>query len=761
MVWATMDVLLCTASIWHMCTMSLDRYCTLRYPISYGRSRTKTSVRLKIGFVWVVSTAVCAALAVAGFADYSNVYVDGQCVPAVKHFILYGSILAFYVPLVIMVVTYVLTVRILAENRRTMASLELHTSVGRKTTANSDWTTGRLDGTAASKIGGSAVRQVDGPPTGRYRRKSTSIGGGGGAVAHRSTLGPDVAKPRRTRTDEESDVTSSVSALRPTDRHWTEPDLTSASHGAAAISDLSRSCPLGINRCRCSQSQPTTSNLSRPPSTSIPTAKLAPQPAADQEDDVRQLCLVTLFSSLEGRSPPLNDLPEQARTMFVCHQCFESLLHCDAAPVCSSEPVSTNDSKLRVCENINDRQRRLSEAALLDYRKISVRDQKRSSEVDLGSSWSLLRRRGQRPSCGELHDTTKDADIVPPSSKNRRPSATRARHSARSFEVDAVVCRADPLTNRLRTHDISDEESTQVAAGSGEIDRFRTQSQNRQPKPQRKDCRQSSVESGSANKSTATDCDLLASFSTSRPTRTVHAGAERDSYSVEPNWTRGGEATTVRKARSDRAGAARWLAWLQPPPATDTSASLSSATGSMSDAANHFQMSTFRRSRSSIAASISTLQSLGTGGSASKYRRTIATKERKASKVLGIIFAVFVLLWTPFFVVNVLSVACDRCLEALGSTGMSSLVWLGYVSSLANPVVYTMFSTSFRTVFYRILTCRACHLRRGVQSGVSYRLSRQVTLGDAMASARQPPAELTGLIGRGVAAAASQRPTGT
>jgi len=97
-----------------MSTMSLDRYCTLRYPISYGRSRTRTSVGLKIAFVWVVSTAICAALAIAGFADYSNVYdVEGQCVPAVKEFILYGSVVAFYVPLLIMIVTYVLTVRII------------------------------------------------------------------------------------------------------------------------------------------------------------------------------------------------------------------------------------------------------------------------------------------------------------------------------------------------------------------------------------------------------------------------------------------------------------------------------------------------------------------------------------------------------------------------------------------------------------------------------------------------------------------------
>ena len=166
---------------------------------------------------------------------------------------------------------------------------------------------------------------------------------------------------------------------------------------------------------------------------------------------------------------------------------------------------------------------------------------------------------------------------------------------------------------------------------------------------------------------------------------------------------------------------------------TDTSMSPSS----LSEAAGNFQMSTFRRSCGSISKHQASFDVLSTNTAALKRHRTIATKERKASKVLGIIFGVFLLLWTPFFVVNVLSVVCDSCLEALGSTGMSSLVWLGYASSLANPIVYTMFSTSFRTVFYRILTCHVCRVRRGVQSSSSYPLSRQVTLGDAMASRRQ------------------------
>ena len=82
------------------------------------------------------------------------------------------------------------------------------------------------------------------------------------------------------------------------------------------------------------------------------------------------------------------------------------------------------------------------------------------------------------------------------------------------------------------------------------------------------------------------------------------------------------------------------------------------------------------------------------------------TNERKASKVLGIIVAVILVLWTPFFVMNILSVVCSLCMAALTNSMSSSIVWLGYLSSLANPVIYTMFNTAFRQAFYRILTCQ-------------------------------------------------------
>lgn len=738
MVWATMDVLLCTASIWHMCTMSLDRYCTLRYPISYGRSRTRTSVGLKIAFVWVVSTAVCTALAVNGFADYSNVYVEGQCLPAVKDFILYGSIFAFYVPLVIMVITYVMTVRILAENRRTMASLGLQsTAGGDRKAGNGDWITRRhkWDRPVASAIG-NAPRQTDGPLTGRYRRKST--------VPHSPAHAAKPPALRRNRVDDQSNVSSSVAARR---RH-SDGNLVGALDGRSG-NDLSM---------RRSFSSSNNLTLAQPSSHD-------PDPQRDtRQDFIPQPGWVTLSSPKALSSP--SDFTEQQRRQFASRQCFTSPIKSDrlyaVAPCCQKQTASSDISACNV-ENIYDRRRRLSDGALLDYGQTQAKNQRLDRKMYSGSAWSPFHRRRQRLSYAEVCDTMSDLVATPLSWKSRPPAVGQLRNSAHSFATDSSIGHPDQQTkcsrfNSSLTPEISNEESIRLLACGVGTNRSRTQ----RSQPEQKDCQRNSTESSICNKSTKTDCDWLTGWSASIRTalRNGKRTKERVSYCDETRWSRSGEAT-AGKIPEDRATTVKWSLLMRRRPTADISVTLSSASLSRSEAANHFQMSTYRRSCNSVSTQTS-LDVMSTSAAALKHHRTIASKERRASKVLGIIFAVFLLLWTPFFVVNVLSVVCDSCLEALGSTGMSSLVWLGYASSLANPIVYTMFSTSFRTVFYRILTCRMFRRRRGIQSGTTYPLSRQVTLGDAAANGRQGqlPPETTGPIGRS-SNAVSQRQTGT
>ena len=80
------------------------------------------------------------------------------------------------------------------------------------------------------------------------------------------------------------------------------------------------------------------------------------------------------------------------------------------------------------------------------------------------------------------------------------------------------------------------------------------------------------------------------------------------------------------------------------------------------------------------------------------------SKERRAARTLGIIMGSFVICWLPFFLMYVIKPFCSSCPEPNDKV-VNFIVWLGYINSSLNPVIYTIFNMDFRRAFARILRC--------------------------------------------------------
>ncbi|XP_059146584.1 5-hydroxytryptamine receptor 1-like [Physella acuta] len=89
------------------------------------------------------------------------------------------------------------------------------------------------------------------------------------------------------------------------------------------------------------------------------------------------------------------------------------------------------------------------------------------------------------------------------------------------------------------------------------------------------------------------------------------------------------------------------------------------------------------------------------------------TKERKATKTLGIIMGCFTLCWLPFFILVLVSTFCVNCVPPQLS---SILQWLGYANSFLNPVIYARFNREFRTPFKEILLFRCYGINTRMRS---------------------------------------------
>ncbi|KAJ8978302.1 hypothetical protein NQ317_014507 [Molorchus minor] len=110
-VYVTCDVLACSASIMHMCFISLGRYLGIRNPLKTRHSTTTRTVLAQ-------NSARLAAL-YASVINHENIMPEpSSCVINNRAFFVFGSLITFYMPMVIMVLTYALTVQLLRKKAR-------------------------------------------------------------------------------------------------------------------------------------------------------------------------------------------------------------------------------------------------------------------------------------------------------------------------------------------------------------------------------------------------------------------------------------------------------------------------------------------------------------------------------------------------------------------------------------------------------------------------------------------------------------------
>ncbi|XP_074054664.1 histamine H1 receptor isoform X2 [Macrotis lagotis] len=79
-------------------------------------------------------------------------------------------------------------------------------------------------------------------------------------------------------------------------------------------------------------------------------------------------------------------------------------------------------------------------------------------------------------------------------------------------------------------------------------------------------------------------------------------------------------------------------------------------------------------------------------------------RERKAAKQLGCIMAAFILCWIPYFIFFMVIAYCAECCN---EQIQMFTIWLGYINSTLNPLIYPLCNENFKKAFKKIFHIRS------------------------------------------------------